>query len=265
MDLGLQGKKAFVAGSSKGLGLAIAMALAQEGCAVAINGRNFGRLKTAERRIREASNNAVAIVPITGDLADPATPPAVIERAATALQGLDLLVTNTGGPPAGAFETLDDAAWENAINTLLLAHVRLIRAALPFLRQSATPSVLTLTSYSVKQPIPNLVLSNSVRAATVNLTKTLALELARENIRFNSILPGWTKTERVTELLQARAQMNHSDLNTELQKQAAAIPLGRMAEPEEFAKAAVFLLSPAASYITGVALTVEGGAYQGVC
>ena len=265
MDLGLKGKKAFIAGSSKGLGLAIATALAQEGCAVAINGRNFERLKEAERRIREASHNAVAVVPITGDLADPETPRTVIERAATALQGLDLLVTNTGGPPAGAFEAFDDTAWESAVNTLLLAHVRLIRAALPFLRQSATPSVLTLTSYSVKQPIPNLVLSNSIRAATVNLTKTLALELAQEHIRFNSILPGWTKTERVTELLKARAQKSRRTLNDELQAVVKGIPLGRMAEPEEFARAAVFLLSPAASYITGVALTVDGGAYQGTC
>ena len=265
MDLGLKGKKAFVAGASKGLGFAIALTLAQEGCAVAINGRNFERLTAAEHRIREASNNAVAIVPITGDLADPATPHTVIERAATALQGLDLLVTNTGGPPAGAFEDLNDTTWESAINTLLMAHVRLIRAPLPFLRASSIPSVLTLTSYSVKQPIPNLVLSNSIRAATVNLTKTLALELAREGIRFNSILPGWTKTERVTELLTARAQKNQRSLNEELQEVVKGIPLGRMAEPEEFAKAAVFLLSPAASYITGVALTIDGGAYRGTC
>jgi len=265
MDLGLKGKKAFIAGSSKGLGFAIAKVLATEGCSVAINGRNFERLQDAAERIRDTAAPNVSVVPLTGDLLDPTIPAELILKAHTALKGLDLVVTNSGGPPASAFEELDDKAWQKAIDALLLAHVRLIRAALPFLRQSKAPSILTVTSYSVKQPIPNLVLSNSIRAATVNLTKTLALELAGDHIRFNSILPGWTKTERVYELMEARARQHGTDVNTEMQKQAAAIPLGRMAEPEEFARVAVFLLSEAASYITGTAMTVDGGAYRGAC
>ncbi len=144
-----------------------------------------------------------------------------------------------------------------------MSHVRLIRAALPHLRKSSAASVLTITSYTVKQPAPNLVLSNSVRAATVGLTKSLAMELGKENIRFNSILPGWTATERVQELMAFRAKSNNTTAEEEVAKQTAEISLGRMARPEEFANAAVFLVSPAASYIHGVALAVDGGIIKG--
>jgi 3-oxoacyl-[acyl-carrier protein] reductase len=177
---------------------------------------------------------------------------------------LDLLFTNAGGPPPGAFESFDDQDWQHAIELSFMSHVRLIRAALPFLRHSESPAVLTVTSISVKQPIPNLVLSNSIRAATVGLTKTLALELGNEGIRFNSILPSWTKTERVEDLLADRARRKDTSIEDEIRAQNAQSPLGRMAKPEEFGKAAAFLLSPAASYITGVMLTVDGGTYKGL-
>jgi 3-oxoacyl-[acyl-carrier protein] reductase len=144
-----------------------------------------------------------------------------------------------------------------------MLHVRLIKAALPYLRKSEVPSVLTVTSMSVKQPIANLLLSNSIRAATVGLTKSLAIELGRESIRFNSILPGWTETERVTELMTARANANKSTVEEEIRKQSELSPLGRMGQPGEFANAAAFLVSPAASYITGVMLNVDGGMYKG--
>jgi 3-oxoacyl-[acyl-carrier protein] reductase len=186
-----------------------------------------------------------------------------VAETVRALGGLDILVTNAGGPPAGAFESFDEAAWQKAVELSFMSHVRLIRAALPYLRQSSAASVLTVTSYSVKQPIPNLVLSNSIRAATVGLTKSLALELGREGIRFNSILPGWTETERVTELMSFRAKQNKTTVEEEIARQSKDSPLGRMGRPEEFANAAVFLVSPAASYITGVMLTVDGGMYKG--
>ena len=131
------------------------------------------------------------------------------------------------------------------------------------MKQSKAPAVLTVTSYSVKQPIPNLVLSNAVRAATVGLTKSLALELGSAGIRFNSILPGWTETERVAELMEARAKTNGTTVKEEIAKQAKESPLGRMGRPEEFGRAAAFLVSPAASYITGVMLTVDGGMTKG--
>ena len=261
MDLGLKGLRALVTGSSRGLGYAVARGLSQEGCLLAINSRDESNITAAAERLAVATGFPVS--GLAGNVNDPQVPARLIEQEVQTLGGLDLLVTNTGGPPAGKFETFDDATWQSAVESSLLSHVRLIRAALPHLRQSKHASVLTLTSYSVKQPIPNLVLSNSVRAATVGLTKSLALELGAEGIRFNSILPGWTDTERVKELMTHRARMNQTTVEEEIAKQAKDSPLGRIAHPQEFANAAVFLLSPAASYITGVMLAVDGGMYKG--
>jgi 3-oxoacyl-[acyl-carrier protein] reductase len=255
MDLGLKDLRALVTGASRGLGYAVAELLAAEGARVAINGRDARRLAEPARRIGAAA--------AAGDLADPESASRIVRSAAEALGGLDLLVCNAGGPPPGAFESFDDQAWQKAIDLCLMSDVRLVRAALPYLRASKTASVLTVTSYSVKQPIANLVLSNAVRAATVGLTKSLALELGREGIRFNSILPAWTETERVTELMGARAASKGTSMEEECRKQAAESVFDRMATPREFASAAVFLLSPAASYLTGVMLPVDGGMYKG--
>ncbi|MBN2116697.1 MAG: SDR family oxidoreductase [Anaerolineales bacterium] len=261
MDLQLQDKRAFVAGSSRGLGFATALMLAREGCKVAVNSREKKNAKaTAKKITRETGTQAYGFA---GDVSKAANADDLITSAVEALGGLDILITNAGGPPAGSFEIFDEEAWQKAVNLSLMSHVRLIRAALPYLRKSSAPSVLTMTSYTVKQPLPNLVLSNSVRAATVGLTKSLALELGKENIRFNSILPGWTVTERVQELMTFRAKNNHTTVEEEFAKQTAEIPLGRMGRPEEFANAAVFLVSPAASYIHGVALAVDGGIIKG--
>jgi len=261
MDLGLQGKRALVTGASRGLGYATARLLAQEGCCVAINSRTPQSLDEATKNLSKEFGNRV--YPIPGDVSDPSLPDQLIRQSVEALDGLDLLLTNSGGPPSGKFANFDDTAWQKAIEANLMSHVRLIRAALPHLRQSPAASVLAITSYSVKQPIHNLVLSNSVRAATIGLIKTLALELGSEGIRFNSILPAWTETERVIELMEYRAQTSGTTLEEAITNQAKESPLGRMGHPEEFAKAAVFLLSPAASYITGVMLTVDGGMYKG--
>ena len=261
MDLGLNGKRAFVAGASRGLGYAVALGLAREACAVAINSRNPAGLTKAAQEILANTNSQV--VPLPGDVTDPQVPDWLIQQTAAAFGGLDILVTNSGGPPAGKFEDFDDQAWQNAVELIFLSHMRLIRAALPYLRSSPSASVLTIASYSVKQPIPNLVLSNSIRSATVGLTKSLALELGSEQIRFNSILPAWTETERVQELMAHRAKVNQTSVESEIAKQTKDSPLGRMATPDEFANVAVFLVSPAASYVTGVALTVDGGMYKG--
>lgn len=261
MDLQLKGKRALVTGSSRGLGYATALALAKEGCRLAINSRDQARASAAAAKISaETGGKALGLA---GDVADPAVPERLVNEAARLLGGLDILITNAGGPPSGTFESFDEAAWQKAIDLSLMSHVRLIKAALPHLRQSKAASVLTVTSYSVKQPIQNLVLSNSIRAATVGLTKSLALELGRDGIRFNSILPGWTETERVAELMAFRAKQNGTTLEAEIAKQSNDSPLGRMGTPKEFANAAVFLVSPAASYITGVMLTVDGGMYKG--
>lgn len=261
MDLQLEGKRAFVAGASRGLGYATARGLAMEGCWVAINSRSRKDITSAAQKLTDETGSQV--LPLAGDVAKRSVPKRLIKEAVEKLGGLDLLVTNAGGPPVGSFESFNNDDWQEAVELSLLSHVRLIHAALPHLRKSETPSVLTVTSYSVKQPIPNLVLSNSVRAATVGLTKTLALELGSDGIRFNSILPAWTETERVYQIMEHRADTNNTTVEEEMKKQAKDSPLGRMGKPEEFANVAVFLLSPAASYVTGVMISVDGGMYKG--
>ena len=260
MDLGLKGKRALVPGASRGLGYAVARLLAKEGCKVAINSRDEAKIKAAANAISKETHGIEAA--LAGDVSDPSVPEKLVEQAAKALGGLDLLVTNAGGPPAGAFDSFDEATWEKAVNLSFMSHVRLIRAALPYLRKSDSASVLTMTSYTVKQPLANLVLSNSIRLATVGLTKSLALELGSDGIRFNSILPATIDTDRIRELQSFRAQKNGTTMEQELTIDAQKSVFGRIGRPDEFANAAVFLLSPAASYLTGVMLTVDGGQYK---
>jgi 3-oxoacyl-[acyl-carrier protein] reductase len=261
MDLGLKDKVALVTGASRGLGFATALTLAREGCRVAVNSRSVESATTAAEKI--ASETGTQAIGLAGDVSEVDVAKKLVDETVDAFGGLDLLVTNAGGPPAGAFETFDEEAWQKAIDLSFTSHVRLIRAALPHLRKSQISSVLTVTSYTVKQPLPNLVLSNSIRNATIGLTKSLALELGGDGIRFNSILPAWTETERVTDLMAFRAKNNNSTVEEEIRKQAEESPLGRIGQPQEFANVAVFLLSSAASYVTGVMLPVDGGFYKG--
>ena len=261
MDLGLKDKRALVTGSSRGLGYATALMLANEGCKVAINGRDEAKIKSAADKVYKETGTQV--IGLAGDVSLPDVPEHLIQQTVEAFGGLDILVTNAGGPPPGSIDSLDEAAWQKGVDLCLMLHMRLIKSALPHLRKSNCASVLTITSMSVKQPIANLLLSNSIRAATVGLTKSLAIELGKEGIRVNSILPGWTETERVPELMTSRANANHSTVEEETRKQSEQSPLGRLGQPAEFANAAAFLVSPAASYITGVMLNVDGGMYKG--
>lgn len=256
MDLGLADKNALVIGASAGLGLATAQVLVAEGARVVICGRDATRLQTALTTLPAAQG-------VSADVTDSADIDRLLAFTLDTLGGLDILIVNAGGPPAGNFDSLDQSAWERAVQLTLLSAVALIRAALPALRRSSTPSILTITSVSAKQPIDGLLLSNAIRPAVIGLTKSLALELGPEGIRVNSILPGWTRTERVDYLLRQRAKANNSDYATEMARITHTIPLGRMAEPAEFGRLAAFLSSPAASYLTGVMLQVDGGAYRG--
>ena len=262
MDLGLNNKRAVVTGASRGLGYALARGLANEGVELVINSRGELLLNKAKSSLQ--SDAPIQVHAIAGDVSSPDFCDNLIKDSAKIMGGIDLLVTNSGGPKTGKFETKTDEDWMEAINLCFLSHIRLIRAALPYLRLSNSPSVLTITSLSAKQPIPDLILSNTLRAGLLGLTKTLSQELGGDGIRFNSILPGWTKTDRALSLLHDRSVKNKTSTEIEMQKQSEAASLKRLATPDEFANVAVFLLSPAASYLTGLMLPVDGGSYKGL-
>lgn len=257
MDLGLKDKVAVIAGSSRGLGFAIAQTMSAEGSKVAINGRDQAR--TVEKAAELNKMTAGEVFGVGADISSLEGCQHLISSAADRFGGIDILITNAGGPPAGSIEKLSEENWFEAFELTFMSNVRLIKAALPFLRRSSIPCVITITSLSVRQPIRNLLLSNSLRAGVLGLTKSLALELGDEGIRFNSLLPGWTRTERVTELMEGRAKANGTSIEEEVLKQTNESPFKRMATPEEFANAVVFLASPRAGYITGVNLSVDGG------
>jgi 3-oxoacyl-[acyl-carrier protein] reductase len=259
VDLQLANRIALVAASSQGLGYATALQLSREGAMVAICSRDEAHVAAAVDSIKAETGGGV--FGMVCDVTSTTDIVSLIQHTVDEFGGLDIVVTNAAGPPSLPFEDVTDEQWQTAFDLNLMSAVRLIRAALPHLRLSTAPAALTITSFTVKQPLLNLVLSNSIRMAVIGLTKTLALELAPDRIRFNSILPGWTETERVNDLLEVRAERNGTTLEEEIARQAASIPLGRMATPAEFASAAAFLVSPAASYITGVMLLVDGGQY----
>ncbi len=260
MDLGLKDKVALVTAASKGLGKATALQFAREGTRVALCARSEIVEKTADDIRRETSADVLAL---RADVTQPADVERLIESTVQKFGGLDILVTNAGGPPSGTFDNFDLETWQKAVDLTLLSAVRLIKTALPYLRQSSAPAILTLNSISTKQPIANLTLSNSIRMAVIGLTKTLSQELGPDGIRVNSILPGWTFTERVDELMKARAAKSGRTPEEEAALITASNPLKRMGRPEEFANVAVFLCSPAASYVNGVMLLVDGGSYAG--
>lgn len=257
MELELRGKKALVLAASRGLGRAIADALAAEGVDLALCSRDAARLETAAGELRARYGVAVharALDVRAGQaLAD------FVAWAGQRLGGIDVLVTNAGGPPAGGFEAQADEAWQAAFELNLLSVVRAVRAALPFMRGRPNASICCVVSSSVKVPIADLVLSNSLRPAVVGLAKTLSLELAPA-IRVNCVAPGRIDTERVQELDRFHAQAAGITPAEQQVRSAALIPLGRYGEPGEFASAVVFLASAAARYVTGQTWLVDGGA-----
>jgi 3-oxoacyl-[acyl-carrier protein] reductase len=263
MDLQLNQRVALVTGGSQGLGFAAALQLSREGALVALCSRDQAHVDAATHAIQTETRRPV--LGIAADIIKSKDVKRVVQRTVDEFGGLDVLVANPGGgPTTGTFDELADDQWAKATDLLVMSMVRLIREALPHLRQSTAPSVLTVTSLSSKQPIPNLILSNSLRMAVLGMTKTLSQELGKEGIRFNSILPGWTTTDRVHELMEDRARRNGTTVEEELSKQSAESPLGRMGTPQEFANVAAFLCSPAASYVTGTMIPVDGGSYRGI-
>ena len=260
MDLGLEEKTALVCAASKGLGKACARALAAEGASVAICARDRTTLEAAAADIARAAADAGArVLAIPADLSNATDVDRLLAETAGAFGGLDILVTNTGGPRSAPFEALADEDWTSSIDSMLLSVVRLVRGAIPHMRRRGGGRIINITSVSVKQPIDGLVLSNSLRAAVTGLSRTLANELARDNILVNCVAPGFTATDRVVELADAVAAREGITRDAVQRRTESTIPMGRMGTPEEFGAVVAFLASPRASYVTGTTLQVDGG------
>lgn len=262
MDLGLKGKVAMVGGASKGLGYAVAGALASEGANVSIASRDADAIRRAGDAITRKTGATVHAV-----AADLSKPDAIARWHAATIDrfgGVDLLFANTGGPPAGTALSFDDHAWQAAFDLLVMSAIRTIRLVVPSMKSRGGGSILVGTSSTVKEPIPNLALSNVLRSAVTSLAKTLSLELAGDRIRVNTLIPGRIATDRLVHLDDINAKQAGISLEEQQRLAAAAIPVGRYGQPDEFGRAAVFLLSDAASYITGASVQVDGGLVKGL-
>ncbi len=258
MDLGLKGKTALVTAASKGMGRACAMGLAAEGARVVMCARTEADVNAAAETIR--ARTGAEVLAVRADVTQAADVTALVARATEAFGGVDVLVANAGGPPRGKFAEMDDAAWQGAYEVSLLSVVRLVREVLPGMQRRKWGRVITIQSISVKQPIDGLLLSNAVRPGVAGLMKTLVGEYSRDNITFSTVCPGRILTDR---LLGGAKQAGVSPEEYAV-KAGADVPLGRVGTPEEFANVVVFLASERASYVTGVALQVDGGLVRGL-
>jgi len=262
MDLGLKGKVAVVAGSSQGLGRAIADALAAEGADLVVNSRSQEKLDVVRGEIVGATGARVEAVAC--DLTTPDGAGRLIEAAEAAFGRVDILVTNTGGPPAGMFEDHSAEVWSQAIAQNFESVVNLVRAALPGMKERRWGRIVNVTSISVKQPVEGLILSNSLRAGVTGFAKTISNEVGPFNVTVNNVLPGYTRTERLVHLAEVVAERDGTTVEAAYEGWAEEIPMGRLADPPEFGAVAAFLCSEQASYVTGQSIAVDGGWIKGL-
>ena len=262
MDLDLKGRPALVAAASKGLGKACAHSLAAEGASVAICGRDEGALEAARDEIAETTGATVVAVP--ADVSKEGDAIRFVREGSQALGGCQILVTNAGGPPMAPFDDLGDEPFREALETLFFSSIRLAREALPSMREAGYGRIVVISSIAVKQPIPNLMLSNSARAAVAGWAKSLADEVARDGITVNSIMPGRVWTDRVRYLVERSAEGSGRSVDEERSAQEDLIPVGRFGKPEEVGDLVAFLSSPRAAYVTGTSILVDGGSFRGL-
>lgn len=257
MNLGYEGEVALVAASSKGLGRATAQAIAAEGASVMLTSRDVSALEETAAEI--SGSTGAKVFYESADLTRAGDISRVLEKARQELGPVSILVTNSGGPPAGRFDSLGDEAWQGAFELNLMSAVRLIRETLPHMRERGYGRIVNLTSSSIQQPIDGLLLSNVFRVGVLGLSKSLSVELAADGILVNTLGPGRIHTDRVDSLDQGRADREGITRDEVREKSEATIPLGRYGEPREFAQVAAFLASPANTYVTGQALLADGG------
>jgi 3-oxoacyl-[acyl-carrier protein] reductase len=257
MDLGLEGRCAIVCAASKGLGRATALSLAREGARVAICSRSAGALRAAADEIAAATGSVV--IPIVADVSRAVDCDRLIAETATHLGAIDILVTNTGGPKPGPFTAFSDDDWREAIDSVFMSVVRLSRGVVPHMRARGGGRIINITSISAKQPVEGLVLSNALRAGISGLARTIASELALDNILVNCVAPGYTRTDRVVELAEAAAAREGTTAEAVQKRTEAQIPMRRLGTTEEFGDVVAFLASGRASYVTGTTLQIDGG------
>jgi 3-oxoacyl-[acyl-carrier protein] reductase len=264
MDLGLRGRTAIVAASSQGLGKAVARALAVEGANVVMFSRNASAIEAAAKDVRAAAAESGArVIGLSADATSLGDIERVVKNTVDTFDGADIVFSNAGGPKPGVFGNLTDADWYTAVDLNLMSAIRLTRLCLPHMRHRHWGRVIVSTSYSVKQPIPNLMLSNAVRSATTAWAKTLADEVGPDGVTVNTIAPGRIDTERIRQLDAVIAEQMHRPSEDVVRESQAGIPLRRYGRPEEFGAAAAFLASEQASYVNGVTLLVDGGLFRG--
>jgi len=257
MNLNLENKRALVLGASSGLGFCVAKTLAREGARTVISSSDEKRITEAAKNIKQETNRAA--IPFKADFSNKTEISNLIEKTLEALGGIDLLFTNTGGPPPGYFMDFGDDDWQNAFETQLLYLVRVLKLVIPIMQKEEGGRIVNNTSISVKEPIDNLLFSNVFRAGVAGLSKTLANQYAKDNIIINCTAPGYTKTERLKSLFDARAAAQ-GRTPAEIERQiTSGIPLGRIPEPEEFAEVVAFLLSERSSAVSGAIITIDGG------
>ncbi|MFQ5603034.1 MAG: SDR family oxidoreductase [bacterium] len=263
MDLGLNKRVALVAASSQGLGKAIASSLAREGANVVICSRSAKNLQAAEEDIR-ATAAEVETLTVVADLTQPQDIEKLVEKTVERFGTVHILVNNAGGPPPGFFSELNDESWQMTVDLILMSSVRLTRAVLPFMKKQRWGRIINVTSVSVKQPIDELLLSNSLRLSVIGWAKTLSNQVAKDGILINNVCPGWTRTERVAELIQALAASQGKTPEEIDHSITSNIPIARMGKPEELANLVVFLASERASYLTGTSIQVDGGSVKSI-
>lgn len=261
MDLGLKGKTALVLGASRGLGRGIALALAKEGVRVAIVARSAERLATM---VDEADSLPGELIPISADLSEEKAPQRIAHAAFEALDHVDIFVANGGGPPPGPISQVEGDQWRQHFNNMIAPLMELSRLLLPSMRERRWGRILVLTSSGVRQPIPNLGISNALRASLVGWAKTLSAEVAADGVTVNILLPGRIATERVAELDNKAAERQSLSVEEISRQSRQAIPVGRYGRVEEFAAGALFLASEPASYVTGVLLPIDGGLIKAI-
>lgn len=262
MDLGLQGKVAFVAGGSQGLGKAVALEMIREGAKVAVCALDDPQLPKAVEEIKAAAGGEIIGIP--ADLTDAEQAKNFIRQGLEHFGTVDVLVNNAGGPPNKTFLEIDDDLWEFGFRLNLMSTILMTREVVPVMMEKRWGRIINMTSISVKQPIDGLILSNTVRSGVVGLAKSLSNELAPYNITVNNVCPGYTLTDRVRNLAMDVAQKEGTEPEAIIKRWESTIPMGRLGTPEDFAALVAFIASDRAGYITGASIQIDGGYYKGV-